>query len=227
MNQEERNKSILAKYIPAKAVDTISEWVYKYNFKLKVKKQRATKEGDYTAPHNGKNHTITINYDLNKYAFLITLIHEVAHLATWEKYKGRVNPHGKEWKSEYSTLLNYFLAMDKFSSDEEKIFPKEIALALNNHTQNPSAASCSDLNLSRVLKKFDADTETLLLERIAIGTSFRIVGSKTKHAEEIFVKGEKRRTRFKCFHTRTKREYLVHALCKVVLTSSNPSEDSL
>jgi len=216
MNQEERNKSILAKYIPVKAIDIISEWIYKYNFKLKVKKQRATKEGDYTAPHNGRNHVITINYDLNKYAFLITLIHEVAHLATWEKYKGRVSPHGKEWKSEYSKLLNYFLAMDKFSAEEEKIFPKEIALALTTHTQNPSAASCSDLNLSRVLKKFDTDTETLLLERIAIGTSFRIAGSKTKHAEEIFIKGEKRRTRFKCLHVRTKREYLVHALCKVV-----------
>lgn len=224
MNQAERNKSILAKYIPAKAVDIISEWIYKYNFKLKVKKQRASKEGDYTAPHDGKNHTITINYDLNKYAFLITLIHEIAHLATWEKHKGRVSPHGKEWKTEYSNLLHYFLVLDKYALGEEKIFPKEIALVLNNHTQNPSAASCSDLNLSRVLKKFDSDTETLLLERIAIGTSFRIAGSKTKHAEEVFVKGEKRRTRFKCFHPRTKREYLIHALCKVILSPDNFTE---
>jgi SprT protein len=218
MKQEDRNKSILAKYIPEPAVDTISEWIYKYNFKLKVKKQRTSKEGDYTAPYNGKNHVITINHDLNKYAFLITLIHEVAHLVTWEKYKGRVNPHGKEWKTEYSNLLNYFLANDRSAAGEAKIFPKEISAALYRHTQSPSAASCSDLHLSRVLKNFDADSDTLLLERISVGTSFKIASSRTKHAEEVFIKGEKRRTRFKCIHARTKREYLIHALCKVVLT---------
>jgi SprT protein len=216
MNQAERNKSILAKYIPEPAVDTISEWIYKYNFKLKVKKSRASKEGDYTPPHSGKNHVITINHDLNKYAFLVTLIHEVAHLVTWEKYQGRVNPHGKEWKSEYSRLLDYFLLKGSSLDSSEELFPEEISRALHKHSNRPSAASCSDLHLSRVLKKFDADTETLLLERIATGTMFRIVHSKTKHSDEVFIKGEKRRTRFKCTHARTKREYLIHALCKVV-----------
>ena len=161
MNQEERNKNILRKYIPEAAIDTIAEWIYKYNFKLKVKKSRSSKEGDYMSPHDGKNHVITINYDLNKYAFLVTLIHEIAHLTTWEKYKGRVNPHGSEWKSEYSRLLNYFLTKEKVVSEEKKIFPKEIFIALQKHMQSPSAASGSDLNLSRVLKKYDTDSETL------------------------------------------------------------------
>ncbi len=214
MTQEERNKVILRKYIPDPAVDTITEWIYKYNFKLKVKKPRASKEGDYTAPHSGKNHTITINKDLNKYAFLITLIHEVAHLVIWEKYKGRVNPHGKEWKSEYSALLHHFLLKETGGGE---LFPEEISKALHRHSQSPSAASCSDIHLSRILKKFDADTDALLLERISIGSSFRITSTRTKHAQEVFIKGEKRRTRFKCTHVRTKREYLIHALCKVVL----------
>jgi hypothetical protein len=217
MNQEERNKNILRKYIPEAAIDTIAEWIYKYNFKLKVKKSRSSKEGDYMSPHDGKNHVITINYDLNKYAFLVTLIHEIAHLTTWEKYKGRVNPHGSEWKSEYSRLLNYFLTKEKVVSEEKKIFPKEIFIALQKHMQSPSAASGSDLNLSRVLKKYDTDSETLLLERISVGTQFRIANRKTKHSSEIFIKGEKRRTRFKCIHARTKREYLIHALCEVEL----------
>jgi hypothetical protein len=217
VKQEDRNKAILAKYIPVPAVGIISDWIYKYNFKLKVKKQRASKEGDYTAPHSGKNHTITINVDLNKYAFLVTLIHEVAHLVTYEKHKGRVNPHGQEWKQEYSNLLNYFLSKDKLVAEEEKIFPQEVFAALNKHMQSPSAASCSDLHLSRVLRKFDADTDSLLLERIATGMSFKIASSRTKHSDEIFIKGEKRRTRFKCIHARTRREYLIHALCKVVL----------
>src|ERR1035437_8255582 len=220
MNQEERNRSILRKYIPEPAIDTIAEWIYKYNFKLKIKKSRSTKEGDYMSPHSGKNHVITVNYDLNKYAFLVTLIHEVAHLITWEKYKVRVNPHGKEWKTEYSKLLNYFLTKENLAVEEEQMFPKEIFSALHKHMQSPSAASGSDLNLSRVLKKYDADQDTLLLERISMGASFRIVTAKAKHATEIFIKGEKRRTRFKCMHARTKREYLIHALCKVELIQS-------
>jgi len=223
MIQAERNKSILRKYIPEQAIDAITEWIYKYNFKLKIKKSRSSKEGDYTPPHKGKNHVITINHDLNKYAFLVTLIHEIAHLVTWEKYKGKVNPHGNEWKAEYRKLLNYFLEKDASTSlsmttEDEKLFPKEIFSALHRHMQRPSAASCSDLNLFRILKQHDPDTETLWLERISIGSSFRIAHSMKKHSQEIFIKGEKRRTRFKCIHKHTKREYLIHALCKVVLT---------
>ena len=79
MEQLERNQSILYKYIPEKAVPAISEWIYKFDFKLRIKKSRLSKYGDYRPPVNGENHLITINYDMNKYAFLITLVHEIAH----------------------------------------------------------------------------------------------------------------------------------------------------
>jgi SprT protein len=216
MEQLERNKSILRKYIPEGSVDTIAQWIYQYNFKLKVKKSRASKIGDYMPPHSGKNHTITVNHDLNPYAFLVTLIHEVAHLVTWEKYKGRVSPHGTEWKSEYSRLLNQFLQEDKRQPEEETVFPKEISHALHRHILRPKAASCSDLNLSRVLKKFDTDSGSLLLERIAVGSVFRILHA-SRTSTETFIKGEKRRTRYHCIHSRTRRAYLIHALCKVEL----------
>lgn len=217
MEQVQRNKAILRKYIPEPAIDTIAAWIYKYNFKLKVKKPRASKEGDYTAPHSGRNHTITINKDLNKYAFLVTLIHEVAHLITWEKYKGRVAPHGKEWKSEYSNLLHYFLSKGNCAHEGEVLFPPEISTVLHKHSQNPSAASCSDLALARVLRKFDTNSEKIFLESIPSGASFRIAGTRSKHAKEVFVKGAKRRTRFECFHPLTKRKYFVPALCEVII----------
>lgn len=221
-HQPDRNKTILRKYIPEQAIDTIAEWIYKYNFKLKIKKSRSSKEGDYTPPYSGKNHVITINRDLNKYAFLITLMHEIAHLVTWEKYRGKVNPHGREWKSEYSKLLNFILSLNNSLPNGEgrggALFPSEISSALHRHMQRPSAASCSDLNLFRTLKKHDLNSETILLERISVGSSFRIAHSKTKHSKKIFIKGEKRKTCFKCIHAHTKREYLIHALCKVVLT---------
>jgi len=217
MSQVERNKLILRKYIPEKSVDIIAEWIYKYNFKLKIRKSRSTKIGDYTPPHKGKNHVITVNHDLNKYSFFVTLVHEIAHLITWEKYKGKVYSHGQEWKTEYSKLLNHFLVMNSTFPENEKLFPADVFSALKTHAFSPSAASCSDLNLSRVLEKYNSDSETILLEKIAIGSSFRMAHSKNKYSEEVYTKGEKKRTRFKCIHMRTKREYLVHALCKVVL----------
>ncbi len=217
MTQLERNKIILKKYIPEKSIDIIAEWIYKYNFKLKIKKPRATKVGDHMPPHNGKNHTITINHDLNKYSFFVTLVHEIAHLVTWDKYKGKVFAHGKEWKAEYSKLMNHFLIMNSTLSEEEKLFPDDVCSALKTHTFNPAAASCTDVQLSRVLDKYDDDKNFLTLERIAIGSSFRIVETKNKFSKDIFIKAEKRRTRFKCVHAHNKREYLIHALCKVML----------
>ncbi len=218
MIPSERNKTILRKYIPEPAVDVIAHWIIKLNFKLKVKKPRLTKEGDYMAPHNGKNHVITINKDLNKYAFLITLIHEIAHLTTWEKYKGRVSPHGKEWKDEYSILLNYFLKLNKSISctNDANLFPDEIAEALHLHAVRPSASSCSDISLARVLKQFDSTTNAISLEQIQVGALFRIDSKSEKRNQEIFIKGDKRRTRIKCMHSKSKREYLIHALCKVI-----------
>jgi hypothetical protein len=220
MNALERNKTILAKYIPLQAVPILADWIYTYNFKLKIKKSRSTKQGDYSPPHEGKNHTITINHDLNPYSFLITLLHEVAHLITWEKYKGRVNPHGSEWADEYSTLLLYFLKIDKSLPLENKLFPAEITTALQKHLLNPSASSCTDIHLFRVLRKFDADSHELTLEQISLGASFRIIHSKTNHSTELFIKGEKRRTRYHCIQQNTRKAYLVHALCKVVVVAS-------
>src|ERR1051326_4543347 len=133
MTQLERNKVILKKYIPEKSVDIIADWIYKYNFKLKIKKPRASKIGDHMPPHSGKNHTITVNSDLNKYSFFVTLVHEIAHLITWDKYKGKVFAHGAEWKTEYSKLLNHFLIMNSTLTEEEKLFPNDVYSALKIH----------------------------------------------------------------------------------------------
>jgi hypothetical protein len=90
-------------------------------------------------------------------------------------------------------------------------------MALRIHAGRPSAASCSDLHLARVLKKFDADSGKSLLESIPTGTSFRIASARSKHSNEVFVKGPKRRTRFECFHAGSKRKYYVPALYEVIV----------
>lgn len=219
MNQLERNKSILKKYIPEETIDTIANWIYRYDFKLKIKKSRSSKRGDYTPPHSRKNHQITINKDLNKFEFLITLVHEVAHLITWEKYNDKVNPHGREWKTEFRNLMRpfFFHSSPLGRSGGAAIFPEEIGRALHHHLQNPAAASCSDLHLSRTLKKYDERKKFLSLEQIPCGSQFKIAEGTRKTKEQFFVKGEKLRTRFKCLETKTRKEYFIHPLCEVIL----------
>lgn len=206
MTQIERNKSILVKYIPEQAVPVIAEWIYKYNFKLKIKKSRTSKYGDYRPPLKNTNHQITINHDLNPYSFLITLIHEVAHLTNWEKNGARVKPHGDEWKQEFKILMRPFI--------QDKVFPEDVKRALVNYMRDPAASSCSDIALLRVLRKHDDKQDIILLEEIPANTIFRY--GKDRH----FIKGERVRKRFLCKEIKTKRDYLFNPLSEVFLVSS-------
>ncbi|MEW6467935.1 MAG: SprT-like domain-containing protein [Bacteroidota bacterium] len=202
--QLERNRAILKKYIPGPAVDPIANWIYRYDFKLKIKRGRATKYGDYRPPVKGMNHQITINNNLNAYAFLITLVHEIAHLSNWEKHAERVKPHGEEWKQEFRSLMRPFLS--------EQIFPQDVIAALNRYLQNPAASSCTDLNLQRTLKRYDKMDGLRLLEQLPQGSTFV---SGRRH----FVKGKKLRKRFICRETRTNAQYLFNPLAEVILVS--------
>ena len=202
MNQLERNQSILHKYIPEKAVPTISEWIFKFDFKLRIKKSRSSKYGDYRPPVKGENHLITINHDMNKYAFLITLVHEIAHLSNYNKNKNSVKPHGEEWKMHYKLLMQQFLIPD--------IFPADIIIALRKYISNPAASSCSDTNLLRVLKNYDVRQHTVLLEELPIATVFQYNQSRN------FIKGEQIRKRFKCKEVQTNRIYLFNPLTEVL-----------
>lgn len=213
MNQLERNQSILHKYIPEKAVPAISEWIYKFDFKLRIKKSRSSKYGDYRPPVKGENHLITINYDMNKYAFLITLVHEIAHLSNWNKNKDTVKPHGEEWKLHYKMLMQQFLVPD--------IFPADVILALRKYMNNPAASSCSDTDLLRVLKRYDVREHTVLLEDVKEGTTF------VYNDNRYFIKGPQVRKRFKCKELKTNRMYLFNPVTEVlVVTSPLFSENS-
>lgn len=201
--QYQKNSEILKKYLPEPCVSTIAEWIVKYDFKLKIKKERSTRLGDYMAPHNGKNHTITINHNLNKYAFLITLVHEVAHLVTYNQFRHTVNPHGTEWKRNFQQLIQPFLSPD--------IFPLEVFSALRNYMQNPAASSCTDANLLRSLKLYDAPSGHVFLEYLPLNAIFLYNGSR------VFRKGEKVRKRYKCRDIHTGTVYLFNPLAEVEL----------
>jgi SprT protein len=205
MSQALRNQAILAKYIPAAAVSLIAEWIYAYDFKLKIKKSRSTKYGDYRPPLKHTNHHISVNHDLNPYAFLVTLVHEVAHLSNWKKHSHHVKPHGAEWKHEFRELMQPFFVLE--------IFPEDVNLALKSYLRNPAASSCSDLGLLRALKKYDKEEGSTFLEDLPLGTVFLFGKGR------FFRKGERIRKRFSCTEEATARKYLFNPLSEVTVVA--------
>ncbi len=202
----EKYRQVLIKYIPNQTVEPILDWFYHYNFDLRITKSRNTKLGDFMNSINGERHKISINHDLNQYAFLITLVHELAHLVTYQKYKHQVKPHGNEWKFSFQVLLSNFL--------NETIFPNDILEALKNYINNPAASSCTDTALMRVLKKYDAIENAnsfQLLENLLEGQFFKY-GKK-----RFFLIKEIKRKRYWCEDIESKRLYSFSPLAEVEL----------
>ncbi|MBI3510945.1 MAG: SprT-like domain-containing protein [Bacteroidetes bacterium] len=200
MDQLKRNSNILAKYIPAPAVPLLAEWIWHFNFKLKIKKSRATRFGDYHPPLPGKNHTITVNNDLNQFAFLLTLVHEIAHLLCFERFGNRVKPHGEEWKECFKELMRPFMRLD--------IFPDDVRAAVIAYMRDPRASSCTDAHLLRTLRKFDKPSDFIHLETLPAGSEFI-------YGEKVFLKGKKIRTRYRCSLKNTSHIYFFSALAEV------------
>lgn len=191
----------ISDYVPPEALPVLNNWFAPFNFELKVTRKRNTKLGDFRAKHFLTSHQITVNGNLNPYAFLITLTHEFAHLLVFENNKRRVLPHGKEWKNQFSVLLFELLAIN--------IFPEDIRQVLLKHAENPAASSVRDVALTKVLNQYNHDSDTTYLHELPKGAVFSI------HNKKQFVKGEKRRTRYLCTDVRTKKQYLVHGIAEV------------
>ena len=193
---------LLAQYMPAQAAPLIAKWIDYFQCEFKIAKTRSTKLGDYRHPYRDKGHRISVNFNLNHYAFLVTTVHEFAHLLTWNDFKNKVKPHGLEWKKNFQRMMVPFFDMN--------IFPGDIHQAIDNYMSNPAASSCSDLHLSRALKKYDPNTvETLHLEQLSINTIFKIKDGRR------FAKGERIRKRYRCVCLDDKRIYLFNPLAEV------------
>jgi hypothetical protein len=179
------------KYVPEKAVPFVQFLIEEHNFTLKIVNQRQTKHGDFRQLPLGK-FQITVNNNLNKHQFLLTLIHEIAHHVTHQKF-GRVQPHGKEWKTVFQHLMLPFLQPD--------IYPKEILPYLAKYLQNPKASTDSDVNLSLALRGNVAEIGKNFIFEIPYGNLFIF-------KDTIYKRGNKRRTRYECLNMNNKRAYL-------------------
>ena len=202
--------ALLKRYFPEAAVAMVGALYEQRRFKLHFKRPRSSKLGDFRPPRT-KNGicSITLNLDLNPYQMLITYVHEVAHYDVYQQYGlRRVQPHGQEWQTSFSTLLQPFLT--------ETIFPNDVLNALHKHLNHIKASSTADLNLQRVLHKYDKQPDnTTTVESLPHGARFVLKNGL------VFQKGEKQRTRYKCYCESNGRWYFVSALAECLDADDN------
>lgn len=204
MTQYELSRK-LAQYIPEEAIPVVTDWLVQHRVRLKLAKSRKTKLGDYRPPQFRGKHEISINADLNPFAFLVTLTHEMAHLFIWEKYQNKVLPHGGEWKAVYARLLAHWL--------EQNIFPDELAMAVVTHVTAPGASTCADPELYRALRQYNTDPG-LLVEEVPEGAWFTLKDGR------LFQRGRRRRTRFECIAHPSGKVFLVPAIMEATLAAA-------
>ncbi|HTQ66591.1 MAG TPA: SprT-like domain-containing protein [Puia sp.] len=195
MPKKEAPLSYLQQFIPEGSATLILAYLNRYKVHLTITRQRKTVLGDYRHATLFKHHRISINGNMNKYAFLITVIHELGHLITFMQYGNGVQSHGKEWKGAYRKILEDFIHLN--------IFPADIVKTLKKSLHNLPASSCADEDLIRVLKKYDENaTDLLMVEQIHEGQLFSLENG------QVFKRGKKIRKRFECTELATGKLYL-------------------
>lgn len=190
----------LEKHLPSNAVHYCLDLWISYPFSFVVNRERSTKLGDYRYDRHQDGHTITVNNNLNRFNFLITYLHEVAHRIV-HRQAGRLHkPHGGEWKTEFRKLLSPMMT--------DLVFPPEVLVALRRHMRNPKATTQSDPELVKALRKFDVENNQTYLSDIHAGLSFSYKGRD-------FRKEGVRRTRAVCTDVTTGKKYLISEISEV------------
>jgi SprT protein len=199
VTKKEQFKNILAKYIPEEFLEYTIQLFIKHPVKFKISKPRRTKLGDFRANKEGL-HQITVNGDLNRYSFLITTIHEFAHLITFDSFGWKVKPHGNEWQMTYRKLMTPIV--------DSTHLPSDVSIALRNSLINVKASSCTDKNLQRVLMNYNKTSHLIALENLDKNAIFTL-------SNKVFKKGVLRRSRFECSEVKTNKKYLINCLAMV------------
>ncbi|MDP2088864.1 MAG: SprT-like domain-containing protein [Flavobacteriaceae bacterium] len=196
-------KNLLGNFLPEPAFNQINELLNQHLFKLKIVNQRITKHGDFRRLPNG-SYQISLNNNLNKYQFLITLLHEMAHFITFTDHP-KAQPHGKEWKRSFQHLMLPFI--------NPEVFPNELLPLVASYIKNPKASTDSDVKLSLALKQFNEKNGKNYIFELPLGSLFYF-------KENIFKKGRKRRVRIECVELKSKRNYLFNPNVEVEVVKS-------
>ena len=200
-------KKGLAKYVPAEAVNPLFDFMAEHKVHLHITRERYSKLGDYRWPQpQHRYHEISINGNLNKYHFLMVLLHEMAHLDTWLQYKNSIQPHGHEWQANYARLINLYLPL----------FPTDVSVLLQRYTAHIPLSRTIEKQIDAQLRHYNPDytpSQDITLNDLTPGTRFHIASRPDHH----FVAAEKRRTRWICRCLEDGRQYLVSGTAQVVV----------
>ncbi|RYZ22667.1 MAG: hypothetical protein EOO16_08140 [Chitinophagaceae bacterium] len=202
MSKKEAPLAALAHFLPPHTYEPVAAYLEQYKVHLTVTRARKSVLGDYRHRFRDQNHRISVNGNLNPYAFLITLLHELAHLLTFEEFGNRVSPHGAEWKRTFGKLLAQFV--------QHNVFPEDIRAALLRSISNPAASSCADEPLLRTLRRYDPQQEgVVLIESLPPGALFETSDGR------VFQKGEKVRKRHRGTEVSSGKVYLFSPVYEV------------
>ena len=194
-------------HLPPRAWKYVLDLLQEHPVLVRVVPHRATKLGDYRPPRLGDCwHRITVNEDLNMYAFLVTLLHELAHLrvtaihATGTK---KHKPHGVEWKKEFAAVVGPVI--------EESMVPRDLCVALAATLQRPRAATCCDRLLTLTLSQYDHGVDQCLyVEQLEVGACFQLQNGRQ------FILGDRVRSRYQCIELASGIEFRIHYLARVL-----------
>ncbi|WP_025762998.1 hypothetical protein [Dyadobacter tibetensis] len=190
-------------WVPEAAADYCFKLFVAQPVLLAVTKPRDSKLGDFTAKSNGELR-VSVNGNLNPFAFLITYLHEMAHLQVHLERKAlrgpRVAPHGQVWKSTFRKLLAPVA--------NSEIFPADILEALLDYMRDPKARTSAHIPLYTTLKRYDPPSEgyknKIALLDLREGSSF-VFRNRT------YVRQTARRTRVLCLDKLTEKLYTIPA----------------
>lgn len=203
MKKQEKTFAFLEQFLPPNTFDKVAPFFQTHAIHLTLTHERKSLLGDYRSPSAAEPyHRISVNATLNQFSFLITLLHELAHLETFIHFRDSVSPHGREWKTQFRHILIPFLG--------KRIFPADVEKALHAYLHNPAASTCTDPALFKALYRYDERKPGYkLVDDIEINKFFATDDGR------IYQKLEHLRTRAKCKDTKTGRMYFFQGIVEV------------
>lgn len=188
----------------AKLGDALAESVLDYlidrGCTLVLSRPRKSKFGDFRAGPSG--YRISVNKDLNPFRFALTLFHELAHLQVYGIHKGKVQPHGEEWKQAYRELLDSYSVETLFARD-----PELLAVYRAERSHPRAQAGLHGLK-EEVLGQFDPPDDRCMLSELVEGQRFVFRGKE-------YIKLKSQRSRALCVRTQDNRRYTISLAARV------------
>jgi hypothetical protein len=214
MKKQETSITFLEQFLPHGAFEQIAPFFRTHTIHLTLTHERRSVLGDYRHPvPEAPYHRISINANLNPYSFLITLLHELAHMFTFVHFEHKAPPHGKEWKTQFRHILIPFMG--------KRFFPADVEKALYAYLHNPAASTCTDAHLYKSLYRYDDHKPGFkLVDDLGVNQYFETEDG------QVYQKLEKLRTRTRCKNLGTGKVYFFQGIVEVKAVRKKYSVDA-